>query len=176
MFSNIPQSSRENTCARVSFLIKLRVSGFRLATLLKKRHLHRRFPVNFAKFSRILFLQEKPKTAASLELWKRTHCCLKECWNSWCSFWLGTIIPYLYCIYEYITFDFYISVCSKTGISIYVKMFHAKIYLFYSGSLFVHQFKNHLAYLSIIFVLAEWWVCYVQQSDEQRFLWRITKR
>ena len=41
----------ENTCARVSFLIKLR------AALLKKRLWHRCFPVNFAKFLRTPFSQ-----------------------------------------------------------------------------------------------------------------------
>ena len=54
----ITQNSQENTCAKVSFLIKLqasgqslffnKVAGFRHATLLKKRLWHRRFPVNFA--------------------------------------------------------------------------------------------------------------------------------
>ena len=42
---------QENTCARVSFLIKLQ------ATLLKKRHWHRCFLVDFAKFLRTPFLQ-----------------------------------------------------------------------------------------------------------------------
>ena len=44
----ISQSSQENTCARVSFLI----------TLLKKRLWHRCFPVNFVKFLRTPFLTE----------------------------------------------------------------------------------------------------------------------
>ena len=52
MFLEISQNSQENTCARVSFLIKLR------ATLLKKRLWHRCFPLNFAKFLRTLFLTE----------------------------------------------------------------------------------------------------------------------
>ena len=40
----ISQNLQENTCARVSFLIKL-----------KKRLWHRCFPVNFVKFLRIPF-------------------------------------------------------------------------------------------------------------------------
>ena len=48
----LSQNSQENTCARVSFLIKLPT------TLLKKRLWHTCFPVNFVKFPRILFLTE----------------------------------------------------------------------------------------------------------------------
>ena len=43
-FLNISQNSQEHICARASFLIK-------------KRLWHRCFPVNFAKFSRIYFLE-----------------------------------------------------------------------------------------------------------------------
>ena len=43
----ISQNSQENTCARVSFLIKLQTPP---ATLLKKSLWRRCFPVNFAKF------------------------------------------------------------------------------------------------------------------------------
>ena len=57
VFLEISQNSQENTCVRVSFLIKLQTSGLRPATLLKKRLWHRRFPVNFAKFLRVNFLQ-----------------------------------------------------------------------------------------------------------------------
>ena len=63
-----PQSSQKNTCARVSFLIKLQVSGqslffnkvagLRPVTLLKKRLWHRCFIVNFAEFIRTPFLTE----------------------------------------------------------------------------------------------------------------------
>ena len=35
------------------------------ATLLKKRHWHRRFPVNFAKFLKASFLEEQLQTTAS---------------------------------------------------------------------------------------------------------------
>ena len=47
VFLKISQNSPENTCARVSFLIKLQA---RPVTLLKKRLWYRCFPVNFAKF------------------------------------------------------------------------------------------------------------------------------
>ena len=54
MFFKISQNSHENTCARVSFLIKLQA----LATLLKKRLWHKWFPVNFVKFLRTtLFIE-----------------------------------------------------------------------------------------------------------------------
>ena len=55
MFLEISQNSQENTCARVSFLIKLQ--GLSPATLLKKRLWHRCFPVNFVKFLRTPLLQ-----------------------------------------------------------------------------------------------------------------------
>ena len=48
VFSKISQNWQENTCAWVSFLIKLQVSVMQL--YLKKRLWHRCFPVNFAKF------------------------------------------------------------------------------------------------------------------------------
>ena len=48
MFLKISQNSQENTCAWVSFLIKLQASGIRPATLLKKRLRHRCYPMNFA--------------------------------------------------------------------------------------------------------------------------------
>ena len=44
VFLEISQNSQENTCVRVSFLIKLQA--------LKKRLWHRCFPVNFVKFLR----------------------------------------------------------------------------------------------------------------------------
>ena len=48
----ILQNSKENTCDKVSFLIKLHAAP---ATLLKKRLWHWCFPVNFAKFLRTPF-------------------------------------------------------------------------------------------------------------------------
>ena len=50
MFLEISQNSLENTCSRVSFLIKLQALGL-------KRDWHRCFPVNFAKFLRTPFLK-----------------------------------------------------------------------------------------------------------------------
>ena len=48
MFLEIPQNLKENTCARVFFLIKLQ-------SLLKKRLWHRCFPVNLWNFYEYLF-------------------------------------------------------------------------------------------------------------------------
>ena len=57
VFLKISKNSQENTCARVSFLIKLhKISCPRLATLLKKRLWRKCFPVNSAKFLQTLFL------------------------------------------------------------------------------------------------------------------------
>ena len=53
VFLETLQNLQENTCARISFLIK-----FRPATLLKKRLWHRCFRLNFAKFLRTPFLTE----------------------------------------------------------------------------------------------------------------------
>ena len=50
----ISQNSQENTCARVSFLITLLKRDF-----IKKRPWNRWFPVNFVKFLRSPFLQNK---------------------------------------------------------------------------------------------------------------------
>ena len=55
VFLRIPQTSQENTCARVSFLIKLKALH---ATLLKETLRHRCFPVNFSKFLRTFFFLE----------------------------------------------------------------------------------------------------------------------
>ena len=52
-FLEISQNLQENTCARVSFLIKLQAS----AILLKTRLWHRCFPVNFTKFLITTFSQ-----------------------------------------------------------------------------------------------------------------------
>ena len=57
MCLEILQNSQENTCARVSFLIKLQAWGLRPATFLKKRFWNRYFPVNFVKFLWTPFLE-----------------------------------------------------------------------------------------------------------------------
>ena len=56
VFLEISQNPQKNTCARVSFLIKLQAWGLQL--YLKKRLWHRCFPVNFAKFLTTPFLTE----------------------------------------------------------------------------------------------------------------------
>ena len=55
VFLEILQNLQEDTCARVSFLIKLQASGLQL--YLKKRLWRRCFPVNIEKFLRTPFLQ-----------------------------------------------------------------------------------------------------------------------
>ena len=54
MFLEISQNSQENSCARVFFN---KVACLRPATLFKNGLWYRCFPVNFANFIRILFLQ-----------------------------------------------------------------------------------------------------------------------
>ena len=60
LFWEISQNPQENTCVRVSFLIRLQALGFRPATLLKKRLWYRCFPVNVAKFLRTAFFRLPP--------------------------------------------------------------------------------------------------------------------
>ena len=59
VFLEISQNSQENTCARVSILIKLLLKyKYTLKyTLLKQRLWHRCFPVDLAKFLRTPFLK-----------------------------------------------------------------------------------------------------------------------
>ena len=57
VFLEISQNSQENTCARVSFLIKLQTSGLRPATLLKKETLAQLFSCEFCEISNNNFLQ-----------------------------------------------------------------------------------------------------------------------
>ena len=57
VFLEISQNSQKNTCARVSFLMKLQASDHRPASSLKKRMWNRCFPGYFPKFLRTLFLQ-----------------------------------------------------------------------------------------------------------------------
>ena len=57
------QNLQENTCARLSFLIKLQATS---ATLLKKGLWCRFFPVNFAKYLRNLFHRTPLMTASEL--------------------------------------------------------------------------------------------------------------
>ena len=59
VFSEISQNLRENTCARVSYLIKL-------LNFIKKETLVLVFPVNFVKFIRAPFFTEHLWTSASV--------------------------------------------------------------------------------------------------------------
>ena len=54
MFLEISQNAQENTCTRVSFLIKLQAEAY---NFIKKGVWYRYFPVNFVKFLRTTFLQ-----------------------------------------------------------------------------------------------------------------------
>ena len=80
-FLEISQNSEENTCAKVSFLIKLQALAFRPATWLKKRLWDRCFPVNFTKCLRtplfiehpywlLLFRNESNSAVCSSFIWK----------------------------------------------------------------------------------------------------------
>ena len=55
LFREISQNSQENTCARVSLLIKLQA---KVSNFFKKETLAKVFPVNFVKFRRTSFLAE----------------------------------------------------------------------------------------------------------------------
>ena len=57
VFLEISQNPQENTCARVSFLIKKLPQP---AILFKKKLWHRCFPVNFAEFLRTFFYRTPP--------------------------------------------------------------------------------------------------------------------
>ena len=100
VFLEISQNSQENTCARVSFLIKLQNKP---VTLLKKKRLwHRNFLMNFVKFLRTPFLQntsarlllnvfrseEKVKTSIEIFLRKTQHSVEGLFQSCSCQFWL----------------------------------------------------------------------------------------
>ena len=78
VFLKVWQNSQENTCARVSFLIKLQAWGLQL--YLKKRLWPRCFAVNFVKFFRTPFLQN---TSGRMLLW---IICLLICKLSACRY------------------------------------------------------------------------------------------
>ena len=65
VFLEISKNSQENTCARVSFLIKLQVSGRRPATLLKMRPWNNGVSCEFCEISKNTFLYRTPLLAAS---------------------------------------------------------------------------------------------------------------
>ena len=68
VYLEISQNSQENTCARVSFLIKLQATGF-----IKKRLRHRCFPVGFAQILRTPFLQNTSNRLLLAFLLMQTH-------------------------------------------------------------------------------------------------------
>ena len=91
VFLEISQNSQENTCAKVSFLIKLWSSDLQIScrpqtcNLIKKETLAQVFPVNFAKFIRTPFYRTRPDGC----FWRRMnfllmkyHCQLFAIWNS----------------------------------------------------------------------------------------------
>ena len=55
VFLEISQNSQGNTCARVSFLIKLQSLQALACNFIKKRFRHKCFPLHFAKFLRTPF-------------------------------------------------------------------------------------------------------------------------
>ena len=69
VFLEILQDSQENTCARFSFLLKLKASGLQLYqkrdNFIKKETLAQVFSLNFAKFLRTPFSYRTPPVAAS---------------------------------------------------------------------------------------------------------------
>ena len=93
VFIEVSQNSQENTCARVSFLIKLQAS---LQLYEKKSLWHRCFPVNFAKFRRTSFFTEC----------KISHicCCGFNSLKSFINFSLPNLLKSLF---YYLFFDFH---------------------------------------------------------------------
>ena len=65
MFLEISQNSYENTCNRVSFLIKLQVLGLRSATSLKNEALAQVFSYEFCEITENTFSYRTPPVAAS---------------------------------------------------------------------------------------------------------------
>ena len=68
MFLNISQSSQENTCVRVPFLIKLQAWSLKSTSSLKERLWYRYFPVNLRR----LFLQNT-SGGCFYEQWLQFH-------------------------------------------------------------------------------------------------------
>ena len=63
VFLEISQNSQENTCARVSFLIKLQASGFNVN---KKDTVAQVFSCEFCEISKNAFFREHLRTTASI--------------------------------------------------------------------------------------------------------------
>ena len=92
------QNSQKNTCARVSFLIKLQALA---ATILKKRLQHLCEPVNFAKFLRTPFLQN---TSERLLLLRFTLFTLLGFFGFFWRDFYNCYIIYFYFFYFYINY------------------------------------------------------------------------
>ena len=67
MFLEISQNSQENSCARVYFLLKMRLW-------------HRCFPVNFAKFLRTFFLQNTSGGCFCIQVSPRLKSSITDAW------------------------------------------------------------------------------------------------
>ena len=92
------KNSQENTCAGVSFLIKLQV---RPAILLKKRLWHGCFPVNFAKFLRKPLLTEHLQRLLLIpedetEFYENTYS--KTFWKLWEQLTIQTTLRVIFII------------------------------------------------------------------------------
>ena len=72
----ISQNSQENTCARVSFLIKLQALGLRQATLLKKQTLAQEFSCEFCRIFENTFFYRTPLAVSSDTV--HLHCTKKS--------------------------------------------------------------------------------------------------
>ena len=109
MFLKIWQNLQENTCARVSFLITLRASGLRSATLLKRDS----SPVSFCKLCEIFkqtFFTEHLRTIISgignLYLNEMTlkKYCFFMVWLHWYVVVFNELLPSLKNVAQYFPF------------------------------------------------------------------------
>ena len=66
VFSDTLQNSQENTCARVSFLIKLQACGLQPCNFIKKETLAQLFSCEFCEISWNNFSYRTPPVAASV--------------------------------------------------------------------------------------------------------------
>ena len=90
VFLEILQNSRENTCARVTSVIKLQACNF-----IKKRLRHRCFPMNIAKFLRTLILQNISDGCFR----QKSEKIIKNSTNNQSNFKLGYLITFHILVY-----------------------------------------------------------------------------
>ena len=69
MFLEVSQNSQENTCARVSFLIKLQTEA---CNFIKKETLTQVFSYEFCEISKNIFFRRTPLVAASVIRYQKT--------------------------------------------------------------------------------------------------------